>query len=301
MAIDLDNALIWPMRDGYPRGRRILGYAPRLIPLRSASNKPRFLASRDLRMPRGFGKANCPYAAGNAADPAGGYVFDSTFTPMIESLLDAGRTVRIAIAIQGDNPDTMTTGGDSAPPFQCGHATGKVIFRVRYQATELETWIAEDDGNNQSRAVHATTFDDVYTWDGNLTEWYIQFTPNDPALSAETHKHNLYVTVRTTAPDGTGILSIVQHAHYTPGSAASFARVTGSALEFTIGKNLASAVTDGVIGDYLGIVIDGGADGSVETNTTTIGSELDTLWSRAAKYITRRDARCRSRAGTTAA
>lgn len=312
MAIDLDNAIIWPMRDGKARGRGVQGYNFDLTPFRSAGVMPRFSPYRSKDMPQGFGAATLPDHEASTTYPAGGWSLNIGFTTWMMAMLDAGRTVRLAISIACPYEKIYYGSLYQCPTIQSGHTTGKIVFRVRFNNTTgvFVTYIGENSGTvgspvlSGSNVEYATTAVDIATNNENRTEWYIQFTPNDPLQSAYTHKHNIYVAMRTFDPSGGVVFPLTMHQHYDGGAGtptgASLPRMPSSDLLFTLGKTIDSVVPGGIRGDYLGMIADAGSDGSVVTNTTTIGAELDTIWERAAKYITRRDLRGRNRSGVYA-
>lgn len=295
-------SFIYTMRDGKNRGTTAgTKYDASLVPLICTDGgKPsQFLHRSDTRFDPRFGIARCPIAAGgSAAEAAAGFVFDRPgFRQWFLDTLSAGRMVRMCMAIKNDHTThSASSGGHQGPIIQTGHASGQMLFRVRYDSTSgaFESWIGENDGTPTvptlfpSQSVSATLTDaTIATKDGNLTEWHIQYTPNDPFLASWAgEKHNFYVTVRTKNAAGASVLDIAQHQHYgnilgVP-TGSLYPRMPISDHEIPMGRTIDRTQANlgsynGTIGDILAFYADDQTAAPV-TNTTTIGTTLDTLW-----------------------
>jgi hypothetical protein len=296
VALDLQPTFVWDfnsLSQVHPRGR---GYAADLTPIRIAGALPTVNRTTTSQLfNHRFGRADCPEHAASAENPAGGFFIGIGYTNWMLSEMAQGRAVWAYVAQMCPYSAPAAPSNGVAPVLQNGHlAPDQSIFRVRFQATTrlLATAMGEsDNGDGVTNVVitnvtyEPTSYDadadpdtaQIGLVDNRLVEWLVQVTPNDPALSADTHKHNLYVAARTTNTDGTSYFPLTQYAQYATGSAGAKSRNLVSNQRFTLARSEVTTVNGGYQGYYLGLASGSLPTNAVVTNTTDLGRWMDEM------------------------
>lgn len=299
MALDLQPTFVWNcQRLGYgsqvcPAGR---GYKDAdMVSFNSANATPQCSVVHEPAQSflNRYGRVAFPEVTGSAPDRPAGIKLGANVSTWALGVRASGRAFWIALAWRSPYESPYTGIGSTWPMFQDAHTTGLDQFgsiRCRTQSGQLQTTMVQNNGSDtitQSNVTHAADVSgendpghaQILAADGNVVEFFIQATPNDPNQSAFTHKHNMSVCVRTRSPSGAVALAPTLYTHFSGGTSGSNAWNTRIEEPFHAGRTIGENATDGYRGDLLACAAGALQTGAMLSSATEIGLLMDRLWS----------------------